>query len=83
MDRYPYPRYTILLEGTRALAHIGGNILHITLSAYQVFGRHYRGVVLELILKKCNYILLLNSNFYFYFYFSFTSACNLVIALGV
>ena len=26
MDRYPYPRYTILLEATRALAHIGVHI---------------------------------------------------------
>ena len=38
MDRYPYPRYTILLDTTRALAHIGVHILHNTLSAYQVFG---------------------------------------------
>ena len=29
--------YTILLEATRSLAHIGVHILHITLSAYQVF----------------------------------------------
>ena len=26
MDRYPYPRYTILLEETRALAYIGVHI---------------------------------------------------------
>ena len=26
MDRYPYPRYTILLDTTRALAHIGVHI---------------------------------------------------------
>ena len=26
MDRYPYSRYTILLEATRALAHIGVHI---------------------------------------------------------
>ena len=26
MDRYPYPRYTILLEATHALAHIGVHI---------------------------------------------------------
>ena len=26
MDRYPYPRYTILLEATHTLAHIGVHI---------------------------------------------------------
>ena len=31
-------RYIVLLDTTRALAHIGVYILHITLSAYQVFG---------------------------------------------
>ena len=38
MDRYPYHWYTILLEATRALAHIGVHFTHhvFGLSLYKV-----------------------------------------------
>ena len=37
MDRYPYHRYTILLEATRALAHIG---VHIYTSRFLPISNH-------------------------------------------
>ena len=57
---------------TRALAHIGVHILHMTL---------YRGEVLVLILKKVQ--LYTTLEFSFLFYFDFTSACNFVFVFHV
>ena len=78
MDRYLYPRYTILLDTTRALAHIGVHILHNTLLAYQVFGAIV-GVKLVLILTKRQLYITLE----FLFLFCFTSDGNLVFLFRV
>ena len=78
MDRYLYPRYTILLEVTRALAHIGVHILHITLSAYQVFG--------AVVGDKFSVLLIirqLDITLEFLFLFVFTSAGNMVFLFCV
>ena len=51
---------------TSALAHISVHILHITYSAYQVFGVVAGEISFSVdIEKKCNYILLWNFPFYF------------------
>ena len=78
MDRYPYPRYTILLGMTRALAHIGVHILHNTLSAYQVFCA-IAGDKFSVILTKRKLDITLE----FLFLFGFRSAGNLVFLFRV
>ena len=78
MDRYPYPRYTILLDTTRALAHIGVHILHNILSAYQVF-RVVAGDKFRVILITRQLDITLE----FLFLFVFTSAGNLVFLFRV
>ena len=70
--------YTILLDTTRALAHIGVHILHNTLSAYQVFGV-VAGDKLVLILTKRQLYITLE----FLFLFCFTSSGNLVFLFRV
>ena len=78
MDRYPYPRYTILLDTTHALAHIDVHILHNTFSAYQVFST-VAGDKFSVILTTRQLDITLE----FLFLFVFTSAGNLVLLFRV
>ena len=80
----------ILLDTTCALAHIGVYILHIMLSAYQVFGA-VAGEKFSVVLTtrqldntlEFSFIFIYLFIFIFYFYFTFTSAGNLVFVFRV
>ena len=78
MDRYPYPRYTILLDTTRALAHIG---VHIYTSRFWPikFLVPFPGISLVLILTTRQLDITLE----FLFLICFTSAGNFVFLFSV
>ena len=78
MDRYPYPRYTILLEMTHALAHIG---VHIYTSRFRPikFLASLPGIKFNVILRTKQLDITLE----FLFLFVFTSTSNLVFFFRV
>ena len=78
MDRYPYPRYTILLEVTRALANIG---VHIYTPRFRPikFLAPLSGIKFSVILRTKQLDITLE----FLFLFLFTSTGNLVFLFRV
>ena len=78
MDRYPYPRYTILLEATRGLAHIS---VHIYTPRFRPikFLVPLTGIKFSVILR----IKQLDITLEFLFLFVFTSIGNLVFLFHV
>ena len=78
MDQYPYPRYTILLEATRALAHIG---VHIYTPHFRPikFLAPLPGIKFSVILRTKQLDITLE----FLFLFFFTSTGNLVFLFRV
>ena len=78
MDRYPYPRHTILLDTTLALAHIGVHIYTSRFSPIK-FLASLPGISLVLILTTRQLDITLE----FLFLFCFTGAGNLVFLFRV
>ena len=80
MDQYPYPRYTILLDTTRALAHIG---VHIYTPRFRLikFLAPLLGISLVCQCDIDNKAIRYYSGIFFLFFF--TSAGNLVFLFRV
>ena len=64
-----------------ALAHIGVHILHITLSAYQVFSAVAEEISFSVDIEKSEIIYY--SGIFFLFYFAFTNTYNFVFVFRV